>query len=301
MATAANTVGTALGRVYRRWRRPGARGTRIPYVPLAIVGLLLFCAVFANLISPHDPRGADETQRERVVKTLMPPFQNWDNPLGTDRTGRDILSRLIHGARTSAIISLIALGSGVLAGTVLGLVAGYRGGWADAVIMRLVDAALAFPLILVALLIVVVLGPGIQNIILAIAATVWARFARQVRGEVLSLKEREFVTLAKIAGVPEHQIILKHIFPNVVNTLLIVISLQVGQVILTEASLSFLGLGLPPGDPAWGIMVAEGRNFVIDAWWMSLFPGIAITLVVLAFNFFGDWLRDTLDPKLRRI
>lgn len=120
-------------------------------------------------------------------------------------------------------------------------------------------------------------------------------------GEVLSLKERDFVTLAKIAGVPEQQILIRHIFPNVVNTLLIVVSLQVGQVILTEASLSFLGLGLPPGDPAWGIMVAEGRNFVNDAWWLSLFPGIAITLVVLAFNFFGDWLRDTLDPKLRRI
>jgi peptide/nickel transport system permease protein len=255
----------------------------------------------ADLISPHHPRGADETQRERVLKTLVPPFQNWDNILGTDRTGRDILSRLIHGARTSAIISLIALGSGVLVGTVLGLVAGYRGGWVDALIMRLVDAALAFPLILVAMLIVVVLGPGLQNIILAIAATVWARFARQVRGEVLSIKERDFVTLAKIAGVSEPVIIARHIFPNVVNTLLIVVSLQVGQVILTEASLSFLGLGLPPGDPAWGIMVAEGRNFVIDAWWLSLFPGIAITLVVLAFNFFGDWLRDTLDPKLRRI
>jgi len=164
-----------------------------------------------------------------------------------------------------------------------------------------VDAALAFPLILVAMLIVVILGTGIQNIILAIAATVWARFARQVRGEVLSIKERDFVTLAKIAGVSEPAIIARHIFPNVVNTLLIVVSLQVGQVILTEASLSFLGLGLPPGDPAWGIMVAEGRNFVIDAWWLSLFPGIAITLVVLAFNFFGDWLRDTLDPKLRRL
>ncbi|MSQ06462.1 MAG: ABC transporter permease [Dehalococcoidia bacterium] len=301
MATRVEAVGTALGRVSRLWRRPARRGARIPYVPSAIVGLLLFCAIFANVISPHHPRGADETQRERVVKTLVPPFQSWDNILGTDRKGLDILSRMIHGARTSAIISLIALGSGVTVGTVLGLVAGYRGGWVDAVIMRLVDAALAFPLILVALLIVVVLGPGIQNIILAIAATVWARFARQVRGEVLSLKGREFVTLAKIAGVPEHQIIIKHIFPNVVNTLLIVISLQVGQVILTEASLSFLGLGLPPGDPAWGIMVAEGRNFVIDAWWMSLFPGIAITMVVLAFNFFGDWLRDTLDPKLRRI
>jgi peptide/nickel transport system permease protein len=300
MATTGSTVGTALGRVSRLWRRP-ERGTRIPFIPLAIVGGLLFCAVFADLISPHHPRGADETQRERVLKTLVPPFQNWDNILGTDRTGRDILSRLIHGARTSAIISLIALGSGVLVGTVLGLVAGYRGGWVDALIMRLVDAALAFPLILVAMLIVVVLGPCLQNIILAIAATVWARFARQVRGEVLSIKERDFVTLAKIAGVSEPVIIARHIFPNVVNTLLIVVSLQVGQVILTEASLSFLGLGLPPGDPAWGIMVAEGRNFVIDAWWLSLFPGIAITLVVLAFNFFGDWLRDTLDPKLRRI
>lgn len=300
MATTAGAAGTAIDRVTRLWRRP-RRGARIPVVPLTIVGVLLFCAVFANIISPHHPRGADETQRERVLKTLMPPFQSWDNPLGTDRMGRDILSRLIHGARTSAIISLIALGSGVAVGTVLGLVAGYRGGWVDAVIMRLVDAALAFPLILVALLIVVVLGPGIQNIILAIAATVWARFARQIRGEVLSLKERDFITLAKIAGVPEQMIIIRHIFPNVVNTLLIVVSLQVGQVILTEASLSFLGLGLPPGDPAWGIMVAEGRNFVIDAWWLSFFPGVAITLVVLAFNFFGDWLRDTLDPKLRRL
>ena len=300
MATTASAVGTALGRVSRLWRRP-RRGTRIPFIPLAIVGVLLFCAAFADLVSPHHPRGADETQRERVLKTMVPPFQSWDNILGTDRTGRDILSRLIHGARTSAIISLIALGSGVLVGTVLGLVAGYRGGWVDALIMRLVDAALAFPLILVAMLIVVILGTGIQNIILAIAATVWARFARQVRGEVLSIKERDFVTLAKIAGVSEPAIIARHIFPNVVNTLLIVVSLQVGQVILTEASLSFLGLGLPPGDPAWGIMVAEGRNFVIDAWWLSLFPGIAITLVVLAFNFFGDWLRDTLDPKLRRL
>jgi peptide/nickel transport system permease protein len=265
------------------------------------VTILAVCAIFANVIAPHHPRGFDETTRERVQKTLVPPFQSWDNPLGTDKTGRDILSRLIHGARTSALISMIALGTGVTAGTVLGLVAGFRGGWVDTLSMRVVDAVLGFPLILVAMLIVVILGTGIQNIILAIAATVWARFARQIRGEVLSLKERDFVTLAKIAGVPEPTIIMRHIFPNVVNTLLVVVSLQVGNVILTEASLSFLGLGLPPGDPAWGIMVAEGRNFVIDAWWLSLFPGVAITLVVLAFNFFGDWLRDTLDPKLRRL
>jgi peptide/nickel transport system permease protein len=295
-----STVGTAIAQTARTWRQRRLT-RRLPWMPLLVVFILAVCAVFADLISPHHPRGMDETTRERAQKTLTPPFQSWDNPLGTDRTGRDILSRLIYGARTSAIISMIALGSGVAVGTVLGLVAGYRGGWVDALVMRLVDTVLAFPLILVAMLIVVVLGTGIQNIILAIAVTVWARFARQVRGEVLSLKERDFVILGRIAGLPDYLILSRHIFPNVVNTLLIVISLQVGTVILTEASLSFLGLGLPPGDPAWGIMVAEGRDFVIDAWWLSLFPGIAITMVVLAFNFFGDWLRDTLDPKLRRV
>jgi peptide/nickel transport system permease protein len=266
-----------------------------------VVVVLAVCAVFADVISPHDPRGKDESIRIRTQKTLLPPFQSWDNPLGTDRTGRDVLSRMIHGARTSAVISMIALGSGAVVGTVLGLVAGYRGGWLDALIMRLVDTVLAFPLILVALLIIVMLEPGIHSIILAIAATTWARFARQVRGEVLVAREQDFVTLAIIAGVSDAVILWRHIFPSVVNTLLIVVSLQVGNVILTEASLSFLGLGLPPDAPAWGIMVSEGRNFIISAWWLSLFPGVAITLVVLAFNFFGDWLRDTLDPKLRRV
>ena len=292
-------VGTAVGRAARLWKG-SRRARRLPWVSLSVVILLAVCAIFADIISPHHPLGQDEPTRVRTQKTLQPPFQTWDNPLGTDRTGRDVLSRLIHGARTSAVISMIALGSGVTVGTILGMVGAYRGGWVDTVIMRLVDAALAFPLILVALLIVVVLGTGMQNIIIAIAVTVWARFARQVRGEVLTLKEREYVLLARIAGVPDPVILARHIFPNVVNTLLIVISLQVGNVILTEASLSFLGLGLPPGDPAWGIMVSEGRNFIISAWWLSLFPGVAITLVVLAFNFFGDWLRDSLDPKLRR-
>ena len=294
-----STVSTTVGRSARLWRR-GSGLRRIPVIPIVVVVVLALCAVFANVLSPHDPRGKDESIRIRTQKTLLPPFQSWDNPLGTDRTGRDVLSRMIHGARTSAVISIIALGSGVLVGAVLGLIAGYRGGWLGAVIMRLVDTVLAFPLILVALLIIVVLEPGIHSIILAIAATSWARFARQVRGDVLVAKEQGFVTLAIIAGVPEATIIWRHIFPSVINTLLVVVSLQVGQVILTEASLSYLGLGLPPDEPAWGIMVSEGRNFVISAWWLSLFPGLAITLVVLAFNFFGDWLRDTLDPKLRR-
>jgi len=294
-----SAVGTAVGRAARTWRRR-RRVSRYPWIPIFVVVILGVCAVFADVVSPHDPRGKDEPIKIRVQKTLLPPFQTWDNPLGTDRTGRDVLSRMIYGARTSAIISMIALGTGVLVGTVLGLAAGYRGGWIDAVVMRLVDTVLAFPLILVALLIIVVLEPGIHSIILAIAATSWARFARQVRAEVLVTKQLDFVTLAVIAGVPEAVILRRHIFPNVVNTLLIVVSLQVGGVILTEASLSYLGLGLPPDEPAWGIMVSEGRNFIISGWWLSFFPGVAITLVVLAFNFFGDWLRDTLDPKLRR-
>ena len=187
-----------------------------------------------------------------------------------------------------------------LVGTVLGLIAGYLGGIIGATIMRIADAVMGFPTILVALVIVVLLGQGTENIIIAVAVTVWARFARMIRGDTLSIKERDYVILARIAGVSTPVIIIRHIFPNVVNTLMVLTSLQVGQVILLEASLSFLGLGLAPGSPAWGIMVSEGRNVILDMWWLSLFPGVAITIVVMAFNFFGDWLRDYLDPKLRR-
>ena len=180
------------------------------------------------------------------------------------------------------------------------MIAGYKGGWSDILIMRVSDAALGFPTVLVAMIIVTLLGAGMGNIVLAVVITVWARFARMIRGDVLAIKEYDFVTSAKIAGVSTPMIIARHIFPNTVNTLMVITSLQVGQVILLEASLSFLGLGLPPGAPAWGIMVSEGRTVILEVWWLALFPGLAITIVVLAFNFFGDWLRDTLDPKLRR-
>ena len=167
--------------------------------------------------------------------------------------------------------------------------------------MRVTDAVMGFPTILLALIIVAIQGgAGIQNVIIAIMATVWADFSRQVRGEVLSLKERDYVTLAAVAGMSSPMIMVRHILPNVINTILIIISLRIGQTILLEASLSFLGVGVPPGEPAWGIMVAEGRNNLIDIWWLSLMPGLAITLVVIAMNLFGDWMRDTLDPKLRR-
>ena len=255
---------------------------------------MLICAVFAPFLAPHDPTDKD------IINSRIAPGETSAYPLGTDILGRDILSRLIYGARTTVVISLVALGTGVVVGTVLGLVSGYLEGWTGAIIMRSADAVMGFPTILVALVIVVLLGQGTENIIIAVAVTVWARFARMIRGDVLSIKEREYVTLARIAGVNSPTIMARHVFPNVVNTLMVLTSIQVGQVILLEASLSFLGLGLAPGAPAWGIMVSEGRDVIVDMWWLSLFPGVAVTIVVMAFNFFGDWLRDYLDPKLRR-
>ena len=228
------------------------------------------------------------------------PFETVEHPLGTDVMGRDMASRMVYGARTTVFISLVALATGAFVGSILGMIAGYKGGWSDILIMRVSDAALGFPTVLVAMIIVTLLGAGMGNIVLAVVITVWARFARMIRGDVLAIKEYDFVTSAKIAGVSTPMIIARHIFPNTVNTLMVITSLQVGQVILLEASLSFLGLGLPPGAPAWGIMVSEGPTLILEVWWLALFPGLAITVVVLAFNFFGDWLRDTLDPKLRR-
>lgn len=271
------------------------RHSRLPWIPILVMTVLLVSAIFAPLLSPYDP------EQINIIDRKMAPFQDMAHPLGTDLMGRDMLSRLVFGARTTVSISLVALAIGATVGTVVGLVAGYKGGWIDAALMRVTDAAMGFPTILAAMVVVTVLGAGIGNIILAISITVWARFARMIRGDVLSVKERDFVTLAKIIGVAPPVIVIRHIFPNVVNTLLIIMTLLVGQTILLEASLSFLGLGLPPGAPAWGIMVAEGRDFLIDIWWLSLLPGLIITMVVMAFNFFGDWMRDTLDPKLRRV
>ena len=272
-----------------------AKELKLPWIPIAILTLLVVCAIFAPLLAPHNPGQLNKRDRE------VPPFQNSRYWLGTDKSGKDILSRLVYGARTSVFISLVALGTGALIGSSLGVMSGYYGGRTDIVIMRFVDAVLGFPTVLLALIIVAIAGgAGVGNVIVAVAATVWARFARQARGEVLSVKERDFVTLAVVAGVPALVIMWRHVFPNVVNTILIVISLLVGQTILLEASLSFLGVGVPPGDPAWGIMVSEGRDQIFDIWWLALFPGMAITIVVMAMNFFGDWLRDTLDPRLRR-
>ena len=270
------------------------REARLPWIPISILLIIAFCAIFANLISPYDPRDND------VRNKLEPPFTNAEHILGTDKLGKDVLSRLIFGARTMLQVTAPSMVVAIVAGTVVGLVSGYSGRWIDSFLMRVTDAVLGFPSILVALLIVTYLGNGVWNVLIAIAATQWARFARMIRGEELSVRDRDFVALAQIYGVSSGMIVWRHLFPNVINTLMVLTSVTVGQVILLEASLSFLGLGLKVGDPAWGIMIAEGRKLLTQAWWIALFPGVVITIVVMAFNFFGDWLRDYLDPRLRR-
>ena len=221
--------------------------------------------------------------------------------LGTDHLGRDLLSRIIHGARISLIVSAVTLGIGGAIGTVLGLLAGWYGGWMDELIMRLVDLLLALPLILVALVMVLVLGQTLSIIVVVLALWIWPRFARMVRGDVLTLKTMDYVALARVAGASTWRVLFVHLFPGTINTLIIVATLQVGTVILVEATLSFLGAGVPPPTPAWGSMVADGRDKLAAAWWISTMPGLAIVLTVMSLNLFGDWLRDTLDPKLRQV
>ncbi len=221
--------------------------------------------------------------------------------LGTDQLGRDILTRIIFGARISLIVAAVTLGVGGGIGVLLGLLSGYYGGWVDELIMRLVDLVLAVPLILVALVLVVSVGQSFSMIIGVLAIWIWPRFARMVRGEVLHLKTLDYVALARVAGASTPRILWVHLFPGTINTLIVVATLQVGIVILVEASLSFLGAGVPPPDPAWGSMVADGRDHLVDAWWVATMPGLAILLTVVSLNLFGDWLRDKLDPKLRQI
>jgi peptide/nickel transport system permease protein len=274
-------------------------GHDLPWFPLVILGALIVCAVFAAYISPQSPTEGDITAK------LIPPM--WmergsaEHPLGTDRFGRDVLSRIIHGSRISLLVSLIAIGVSGTLGTLVGLISGYRGGLTDAFLMRLTDIALSLPTILIAVVLVAVSEPSFRNVILVIALLLWPRFARQVRGETLGIKEQDFVALAVVAGRSSAWIIARHILPNVMPTLLVISTLQVGYVILLEGTLSFLGVGVPPPNPAWGLMIADGRGFIATAWWITLFPGLAMLLTVLAVNLRGDWLRDHLDPRLRQL
>ena len=277
-----------------------ARGLRsAPVIPLAIIGLIVFTATFAPLLTPYS------TTKPSLAERLTPPVWesegSWDHPLGTDALGRDMATRLMFGGRVSMLVAVLTLILGGGIGTVIGLFAGYYGGRLDSVLMRIADSTLAFPIILFAILLVVTLGASMANVVIAIALVLWARYARVIRGEVLALRERDFIARARVAGCSDLRILLVHLFPNTANTLLVLLTLQVGWVIIVEASLSFLGAGIPPPTPAWGAMVADGREYVDTAWWVSAFPGVAIMLTVIAFNLVGDWLRDALDPKLRQV
>jgi peptide/nickel transport system permease protein len=277
----------------------GLRWRRLPFLPVFVLGTVVVAGIGAEWLAPHDPlRG------ELALRNLPPAWLTGASPnhlLGTDQLGRDILSRILFGARVSLVLALVALLVGGTVGTVLGLVSGWYGKWVDEVIMRTVDLFLSLPLILVTLVLVITIGSSFQLIVAILASWIWVRFARVVRGETLRLKQLDHVALAKVAGASTLRILARHIFPGVVNTLIVIATLQVGIVILLEATLSFLGAGVPAPTPSWGSMVSDGRSRLADAWWISTIPGVAILLTLLSLNLFGDWLRDALDPRLRQL
>ncbi len=270
-----------------------------PVLSIVILSVMVFIAVMAPLVSPHDPLFS--SLRARNTPPIWYADGTWTYILGADTIGRDMLSRLFYGARISLMVMAFSLIFGTIIGTALGLIAGYFGGLIDEVIMRLVDIFLGLPFVLVAMVLALVLGTSLTTMIIVLAVLTWAGFVRNVRGEVLSLRERDYVALARIAGASLPRILLMHILPGVINTVLVIATLRSGQLILAESFLSFLGAGIPPPTPTWGAMIADGRNYLRDAWWISFFPGLAIFLTVMALNFLGDWLRDKLDPRLRQL
>jgi peptide/nickel transport system permease protein len=271
-----------------------------PLIPVTILGVLILVAVFANVLAPHDAEVGSLGERFRP-----PVWQQGGSEkflLGTDHLGRDVLSRLIFGARVSIVVGFTAvLVAGVL-GTGLGILSGYLGGWVDQVIMRVTDTWLALPALTFAIFLAAVVGPSEMNIVIILGAVYWTRYARVIRGEVLSLKERDFVRLAIVAGCSKRTIMKRHILPNVLNSAIVLGTLMLGVVVVTEAALSFLGVGVPPPKPAWGLMLADGKKGMMAGyWWLTVLPGCCIMLMVLSANLLGDWLRVKLDPQLRQL
>jgi peptide/nickel transport system permease protein len=267
-------------------------------VGLCVIAVAMLVATFATALAPADP--VKNRLLDRLTPPMWAPGGSATHPLGTDTLGRDVLSRLLHGARISLVVGLAAVLVAGVVGVVLGLVAGYRGGWADDLLMRLGDIQLAFPVLLLGVAVIAVLGASLVNMILVLGASGWVTYARIARGETLSLKERDFVAAARALGAPAGHVVRRHLLPNVLPPLMVVTTFSVARTIIAEASLSFLGLGLPPPTPSWGAMLDEGRNYITTGWWLALFPGLAILVLVLAINLCGDWLRDALDPRIEK-
>jgi peptide/nickel transport system permease protein len=277
-------------------QRSFKRRTTLPLVPCVTIGIIVAMVMIAVLADVIAPYSATETA---LRSRLLPPFSP-GHILGTDQLGRDILSRLIQGARVSLSVAALCIVIGGGAGAILGIVAGYFGRMVDAFIMRVADIMIGFPLLILAILFAAVFGPSFTNVVVILVLVMWAKFARIARGETLRLKEKDFISAARVAGASPLRIIWQHIAPHLLNSVLIMASLQAAWAVILEASLSFLGAGVPPPAPSWGGMISDGREFVTTAWWLPFFPGVAITLLVLSLNLLGDWLRDHLDPRLRQ-
>lgn len=294
--SSASKAGGAADEIRRRYRQFGqSRGlkqfteNRLNLIGLAFVSVVVFAAVLAPELAPYGSAEQD------LFNRLQSP--SLDHPMGTDQLGRDIFSRLLFGARISLRIAVIVVGITLTIGTSVGVVAGYVGGWVDEALMRIVDILLAFPGILLALVIAGILGPSLTNIMIALSVVGWTQYARIIRGSVLSVKEEEYIKSAQLMGVSNVSIITRHVLPNVVTPVIVLATMDMAYVILGTAGLSFLGLGAQPPTPEWGTMLASGRNYVDTAWWVVNFPGLAIMITVLGFNLLGDGLRDVLDPR----
>jgi peptide/nickel transport system permease protein len=279
---------------------PTFRTNGLPMLPIAILVTLALLAIFADLIAPSNPEIGSLSQRFRPPAWVA--GGSTEHLLGTDHIGRDVLSRLIFGARVSMMVGFTAVIFAGVLGSALGILSGYLGGWVDQVIMRVTDTWLALPALTFAIFLAAIVGPSEWNIVIILGAVYWTRYARVIRGEVLSLKERDFVRLAIVAGCSKWTIMRRHLLPNDLNTAIVLATLMLGVVIVTEAALSFLGVGVPPPKPAWGLMLADGKKGLMAGyWWLTVFPGVCIVLMVLAANLLGDWLRVKLDPQLRQL
>ena len=288
---------------------------RWPVIPMSVLAALIFCGIFAPVLATHDPYGGqDAGLRSRHIPPPWAPEGDWlgaEDPtqqatrsghfLGTDHTGRDVYSRMLFGARISLVVAGIALVSGFITGTTLGIVSGYSGGWIDEIITRIVDIWQALPFLMVALVCVLLFGQSTVLLLALMAALAWNPFVRVIRSQTLVVKNQPFVDLARVAGCSTIRILLRHILPGVINTAVVIATLSVGSLVLAEAALSFLGAGVPHPTPTWGSMVSEGRGYIATAWWPTVIPGVAIFLLVMSLNFTGDWLRDRLDPRLRQL